>query len=84
MKIKKVTWNLIDIVLAIGVLVGVSVACFLPAIFWTAIYFLLSPQGFWQKAVIFGFGVWVLGGFQFLGLILFIVFWASIISEWYK
>ncbi len=76
--------KMIENILAICVLVGVSVACFLPAIIWTLIYLLLSPQGFWQKAVVFGFGVWILGGFQVLGLILFAAFWINILVEWTK
>ncbi len=76
--------KMIENILAICILVGVSVACFLPAILWMAVYLLLSPQGFWQKAVVFGFGVWVLGGFQVLGFILFVAFWINIISAWSK
>lgn len=71
--------NLRDGILAVLVLGGISIACFLPILIWLGAYFLLNPQGFWQKAVVFGAGVWLLGGLQVIGLVLFIVLWVNII-----
>ena len=71
--------NFRDNVLAGMVIVGISVLCFLPAIIWVLAYLLLSPEGFWQKAFVFGLGVWFLGGLQVVGLIFFIGFWIHII-----
>src|SRR3989338_1704686 len=34
------------------------------------VYHLLSPEGFWQKFVIFGIGVYLLGGIQIILLVL--------------
>jgi hypothetical protein len=51
----------------------------LPFDFWWVVYKFVSPDGFFQKAVLFGFGVWFLGGLQFVLLICFI---ASLVTIW--
>lgn len=70
--------TLIECILTV---VGVSVACFIPTGIFLSAYFLLAPQGFWQKFVVFWAGFWFLGIFQGIGLLLFIIFWASILKE---
>ena len=71
--------SFIDSILAVLVLGGVSLACFLPTGIFLLAYFLLSPEGFWQKFVVFGFGFWFLGVFQGIGLWLFAIFWMGIL-----
>jgi len=73
--------SFLDSILAILVLVGISVLCFIPTGIFLLAYFLLSPQGFWQKFVVFGGGVWFLGIFQFVGLIFFTIFWIGILLK---
>ena len=70
-------------ILSILVFIGISVACFLPAIAWAGIYLFLSPTGFWQKFVVFGIGIWFLGGLQIIGLFVFIGFWIHVLG-WMK
>ena len=60
---------------AVVVMGGITIACFIPVILFIVAYYLLSPNGFWQKFVVFGVGVWFLGVFQLIGLILCIAFW---------
>ena len=75
------SWVLIECIFTV---VGVSAACFIPTGIFLSAYFLLAPQGFWQKFVVFGVGVWFLGIFQSIGLLLFIIFWASLLKELLK
>lgn len=56
------------------VLVGAFVICFIPTWVFLLIRYLLNPQGFWENFAVFGAGVWILGAFQFAGLILFVGF----------
>ena len=43
--------------------------CLLPTWVFLFIKNALSPEGFWQKFVICGAGIWFLGGIQFMALI---------------
>ncbi len=54
----------------VGWSVLILVLMFLPSELWLILRYFLSPEGFWQNFVVFGLGVWILGGFQFVGLIL--------------
>ncbi len=81
---KRKTANILESILAALAMFGISVACFIPTGVFLAIYFLLNPQGFWQKFVVFGVGVYLFGFFQFIGLVLFVVFWVAIIQAWPK
>jgi hypothetical protein len=73
------TKNFLDSILAVIVLGGISVACFIPTGVFLLAYFLLSPQGFWQKFVVFGAGACFLGIFQFVGLVFLTIFWVSLL-----
>lgn len=42
----------------------------LPAEFWLLTWGLVGPVGFWQKALLVGFGVWLCGAVQ-IGFLLF-------------
>ncbi|HXV26485.1 MAG TPA: hypothetical protein VD862_00425 [Candidatus Paceibacterota bacterium] len=57
----------------------VFVVCGIPAWIFLGARALLEPEGFWQNLAVTGLGVWILGGFQFFGIILFI---AALVSLW--
>ncbi len=57
---------------------GIAVAG-IPTWFYLAASSMLSPEGFWQKLVVFGLGLYVLGGIQ---LILVIVLIAWLLAVW--
>jgi hypothetical protein len=40
-------------------------------IYWGSYHF-LSPEGFWQKLLVFGFGVYILGAIQLMFLVFLI------------
>ena len=50
-----------------------ALIAFLPTIFFFSVKALLSPEGFWQNFVVYGIGVWFLGGLQFVFAILLLV-----------
>lgn len=66
---------------SIGVMIAISLACFIPTWIFFLIRYFLKPSGFWQNFVVFGAGVWFLGAFQFVGFILFCMFWYYILFE---
>jgi hypothetical protein len=70
-----------DSILAIILLGGISVVCFIPTGIFLLAYFLLNPQGFWQKFVIFGAGACFLGIYQFQGLLFLIIFWVALLGR---
>jgi hypothetical protein len=41
---------------------------FLPTIFFFSVKALLSPEGFWQNFMVYGLGMWFLGGLQLIFL----------------
>jgi hypothetical protein len=45
----------------------------IPFWFWLLCYAVLSPDGFWQKLVVYGVGLYFLGVIQFVLLVIFIV-----------
>ena len=45
----------------------------IPLWFWLLCYAVLSPDGFWQKLVVYGVGLYYLGVIQFVLLVIFIV-----------
>lgn len=57
------------ILTVISVIVG-----FIPMIFYFVLANLLSPDGFWQKLLVYGGGIWLLGGLQIIFLILLVSF----------
>lgn len=54
-------------------LLGLTVGL-IPFWVWLTIYNLASPEGFWQKAFLFGGGLFLLGGAQVVMLVLTFVF----------
>jgi hypothetical protein len=51
----------------------------IPTWIYLLIRLCLEPSGFWQEIVVFGFGVWILGGLQFfLFIILLVVIFGAI------
>ena len=45
----------------------------IPFWFWLLCYAVLSPDGFWQKLVVYGVGLYFFGVVQFVLLVAFIV-----------
>lgn len=81
--LKSAMSKITDSILGILICAGITVLCFLPTLVWLGFYFLLHPEGFWQKAFVFGVGMWLLGGLQVLGLTICIAFWVHILG-WAK
>ena len=48
----------------------VVMAALMPTWFWLAIKDITNPEGFWQTFVLLGVGMWFLGGFQIVFLII--------------
>jgi hypothetical protein len=57
----------------------VLVLASLPTDFFLLIKSLLNPAGFWEQFVVYGVGIYVLGGLQLVFLILWIV---AVVSIW--
>lgn len=51
----------------------------IPTLIYVSVRFLLEPEGFWQNFILLGIGVWILGGMQVLLLILWFMFFFSVI-----
>ena len=49
----------------------------IPFWIWLAFYKFLDPVDFWQRAVVFGFGVYFLGGLQ----LFFIYIWVRFVID---
>lgn len=41
----------------------------IPFWIWLSAWYLMTPEGFWQKALLVGVGLWFLGFFQLICLI---------------
>ena len=54
------------------------VLALIPTWLWLFAYKLFSPEGFWQNLVLFGVGVWLLGGLQIFLLIFWVIFIAKL------
>jgi uncharacterized membrane protein len=60
--------------------IGFTIVCFalagIPTYFFLFIKSILNPEGFWQKFLVYGLGIWFVGGLQFILLIIaiFLVF----------
>jgi hypothetical protein len=67
---KRVGWSVI----------GASV-CFIPLWLYLLATWVFRPSGFWQNFILAGAGLYFLGSFQFLGIVVFI-FW--MIAVWKK
>lgn len=65
--------------------VGLSLVTFvlsnIPIYIFLLVKHFLSPNGFWQKLILFGFGVWALGGIQIIFWIFAVVFIYYILKE---
>jgi hypothetical protein len=68
-KVKSKLVSVKNFLLASLVVVGFTILCFLPSELFLVIRYLLKPVGFWQNLAVFGLGFWILGVFQFMGLI---------------
>ena len=55
----------------------VTAIAFMPTIMFFVVKNLLNPEGFWQKFVVFGVGVYFLGGIQ----IAFIIVWLMVLIQ---
>ncbi len=57
--------------------IAFTIICFglagIPTYFFLFLKSMLSPEGFWQKFLVYGVGIWFLGGLQFVLLIVAIV-----------
>ena len=71
--------KILEIILLVLVFIVLNLVCFLPAGIFLLSYIFLNPQGFWQQFVLYGVGIWLLGGLQFVGLICFVVLWIKVI-----
>ncbi len=71
-----------EFILAGLVLIVLTILCFAPTELFILLRYFLKPVGFWQNIVLFGVGVWVLGIFQFFGLIVWLfVIYGTFFSE---
>jgi hypothetical protein len=57
--------------------IGSFLVCLFPFWIWLAIFHFVGPVGFWQKFVIVGGGLVLLGGLQ----IVMLLFWLWFLSE---
>ncbi len=57
--------------------VGFTIICFglagVPTYFFLFLKSVLSPEGFWQKFLVYGVGIWFIGGVQFVLLIITVI-----------
>lgn len=53
--------------------------CLFPTWIWLTAWYFSAPDGFWQKMLLVGIGLWFLGGLQF---ILAIVLAAALLLIW--
>lgn len=61
--------------------IGALILCFTPTWLFLFFYYALTPNGFWQKFAIFGVGVYILGLFQLILIILFIYILCIILDK---
>jgi hypothetical protein len=74
---KKYNWKdrLIQIVFTV---IGLGLAG-IPIYFFIFIKSILNPEGFWQKFLVYGVGIWFIGGLQ---IVLFIIAIILIFKLW--
>jgi len=53
------------------------IGCLFPLWIYMAFQYILSPQGFWQSFVLIGVATWLLGGFQ----VILLVAWLVLVSK---
>jgi len=57
--------------------IGFTIICFglagIPTYFFLFLRSVLNPEGFWQKFLVYGVGMWFIGGLQLVLLIIAIV-----------
>jgi len=58
----------------IGAWIVCSIISLWPTWAFVGIYKLLDPEGFWQKFVIYGGGIWIFGTLQLIMLMALVVF----------
>ncbi|MCK4358978.1 MAG: hypothetical protein KAW92_09590 [Candidatus Cloacimonetes bacterium] len=58
---------------------GAFVVCHIPVGLIVIFKYLLNPEGFWQKAVVYGAGIYIFGGIQ---IVLWIVLVAFLVIMW--
>lgn len=63
---------------------GGGAVCGIPAWLFLLVKHLLAPEGFWQNFMVYGGGAVVLGFFQFLGCIVFLVWIIIVWTDWIK
>jgi hypothetical protein len=63
-----------DVLISIVVSIFVIGVCFIPMWVFLIARSALNPEGFWQKFAVFGIGIWFLGGLQFIGIIIILLY----------
>ncbi len=72
-------YSLKDRLFQVGFTIIVGIMAFIPAYFFLFLKSILSPEGFWQKFLVYGLGIWFLGAIQIVLIILALVL---IIKVW--
>lgn len=54
---------------------SVFIVCHIPIGLFIIFKYLLNPEGFWQKFVVYGVGGWVFGALQVIIWVLLLVYW---------
>lgn len=65
--------KLFELFLKLGLSLAALTIAFIPTWIFLIIKYIANPEGFWQKLVLFGLGLWVGGGIQFFLAVLFVV-----------
>ena len=65
----------------IGIFLLVTFVCFIPTWIFLGMRMAVGPYGFWENLAILGIGLWALGGFQTIGLILWFYFVIWVLLE---
>ena len=68
-----------EILIRSGLTLVATIVASIPLLLFLGVEHLTSPEGFWQKLVLYGFGLWILGIIQF---ILFICWIVALIFIW--
>jgi hypothetical protein len=75
------TNDLVTSLVRLGISLVATAILLFPFWIWLGARALLAPEGFWQNLLVFGIGVWALGGLQILCLIGLIAVFVAIWSD---
>jgi hypothetical protein len=74
---KKHDWK--DILIQVGFTIVCLALAGIPTYFFLFLKSILNPEGFWQKFLVYGMGIWFIGALQvvllILAIILVVKFW---------